>query len=63
MNWPVIIIAIAVILQEIQIILLKRDFADISELAFTSLLDKARVTILRMNDDADDDEEDDSSDE
>ena len=62
MNWPVIIIAIAVILQEIQIILLKRDLADISELAFTSLLDKARVTILRMNDDADD-EEDDSSDE
>ena len=62
MNWPVIIIAVAVILQEIQIILLKRDIADISELAFTSLLDKARVTILKMNDD-DDEEEDNSSDE
>lgn len=62
MNWPIIIMAIAVILQEIQIILLKRDLADVSEFAYTSLLDKARVTILRMNDDADN-EEDDSSDE
>lgn len=57
MEWLKYLLPICIILQEIQILSLRRQLNDLEELIFNSLIGKLKMTIFELQDE-DDDEED-----
>ena len=54
MEWVKYLIPICIILQEIQILSLRRQVADLEELILNTLLGKLKMTIFELDEDEDD---------
>ena len=57
MDWIKYLIPICIILQEIQILSLRRQVADLEELILNTLLGKLKMTIFELDEDEDDKED------
>ena len=58
MNLLMILMPICLIIQQIQIFLLRKEFQATQDLVFTSLADKLKVTVMELTDEDEDDEDD-----
>ena len=57
MEWVKYLIPICIILQEIQILSLRRQVADLEELILNTLLGKLKMTIFELDEDEDDEKD------
>lgn len=57
MDWIKYLIPICIILQEIQILSLRRQVADLEELILNTLLGKLKMTIFELDEDEDDEKD------
>ena len=57
MDWIKCLIPICIILQEIQILSLRRQVADLEELILNTLLGKLKMTIFELDEDEDDEKD------
>lgn len=57
MDWIKYLIPICIILQEIQILFLRRQVADLEELILNTLLGKLKMTIFELDEDEDDEKD------